>query len=64
MHLAHNILVYITQITYSRLMNGEMWITSDGRAYLVGLHGNLDQGHPYERSSEDQSSDVSELSLP
>ncbi|KAF8203148.1 RIC1-domain-containing protein [Pholiota molesta] len=50
--------IYITQITYSRLMNGEMWITSDGRAYLVGLHGNLDQGHPYERSSEDQSSDV------
>ncbi|KAF9478024.1 RIC1-domain-containing protein [Pholiota conissans] len=49
--------VFITQITNSRLMNGEVWITSDGRAYLVGLQGNLDQGNVYERSSEEQGSE-------
>ena len=31
--------VFITQISHSRAMDGETWITSDGRAYLVHLRG-------------------------
>ncbi|KAF8807681.1 RIC1-domain-containing protein [Phlegmacium glaucopus] len=29
--------VFVTQISHSRAMDGETWITSDGRAYLVDL---------------------------
>ena len=32
-------LVFITQISHSRVMDGETWIASDGRAYLVDLRG-------------------------
>ena len=31
--------VFVTQISHSRAMDGETWITSDGRAYLVDLRG-------------------------
>jgi hypothetical protein len=31
--------VFITQISHSKAMNGETWIASDGRAYLVDLRG-------------------------
>ena len=31
--------VFITQISHSRVMDGETWIASDGRAYLVHLRG-------------------------
>ena len=31
--------VFITQISHSRVMDGEIWIASDGRAYLVDLRG-------------------------
>ncbi|PPQ63714.1 hypothetical protein CVT24_004294 [Panaeolus cyanescens] len=41
--------VYVQQIVHSRTMSGETWITSDGRAYVVGL-GNVQQD---ERTSED-----------
>ena len=41
--------VFVAQITHSKAMNGEIWVTSDGRAYLVGLQGDdeegSDQGH-------------------
>ena len=29
--------VFITHISHSRVMDGETWIASDGRAYLVDL---------------------------
>ncbi|KJA25776.1 hypothetical protein HYPSUDRAFT_1069160 [Hypholoma sublateritium FD-334 SS-4] len=38
--------VHVEHISYSRLMNAETWITSDGRTYLVGLQGNLNQDTP------------------
>lgn len=31
--------VFVTQISHPRAMDGEIWITSDGRAYLVDLRG-------------------------
>ncbi|KAF8973675.1 RIC1-domain-containing protein [Flammula alnicola] len=46
--------VHITHIAHSRTMDGEIWITSDGRAYLVGLHGNSDRPSPIGKSSDDQ----------
>ncbi|KAH9486681.1 Guanine nucleotide exchange factor subunit Rich [Psilocybe cubensis] len=30
--------VYVTEIIHAKVMDGELWITSDGRAYFVGLH--------------------------
>ncbi|RDB29503.1 RAB6A-GEF complex partner protein 1 [Hypsizygus marmoreus] len=33
--------VSVTQILHSRIMGIETWITSDGRAYFVRLHGNI-----------------------
>ncbi|KDR85280.1 hypothetical protein GALMADRAFT_83897 [Galerina marginata CBS 339.88] len=46
--------VHVAQISHSRPMDGEIWITSEGRAYLVGLHdgeGNSEKvpnDHDYE----------------
>ncbi|PPQ67413.1 hypothetical protein CVT25_005992 [Psilocybe cyanescens] len=30
--------VHVTEIMHTKAMDGELWITSDGRAYFVGLH--------------------------
>ena len=35
--------VFVVQIIYSKAVNGEIWITSDGRAYLVGSQPRVDQ---------------------
>jgi len=35
--------VRIIQIAQGKSMDDEVWITSDGRAYLVGLHDNSDR---------------------
>jgi len=32
--------VHIVEIAQGKAMDDEVWITSDGRAYLCGLHGN------------------------
>lgn len=32
--------VHVAQISHSKAVDGEVWITSDGRVYLVGLHDN------------------------
>lgn len=41
--------VFVTQVLHSRAMDGEMWITSDGRAYLVDLRP-ADFGHQVSRT--------------
>lgn len=51
------ILVYVTHISHSRLMNAEIWITSDGRAYLVGLEG-ISRATSNERPSQDHDQDT------
>ena len=38
--------VFITQISHSRVMDGETWIASDGRAYLVDLRGYSEPADP------------------
>ena len=35
--------VHIVEIAQGKAMDDEVWITSDGRAYLCGLHGNSDR---------------------
>ncbi len=37
-------LVSVTKITHSKAMDSEIWITSDGRAYLVTLEGDSRPG--------------------
>jgi len=37
------ITVFVMQIIHSKAMSGEIWITSDGRAYLASLQGDVDQ---------------------
>lgn len=34
----HKAPVHVVEISHAKAMDGEIWITSDGRAYLVGLH--------------------------
>ncbi|CAA7259964.1 unnamed protein product [Cyclocybe aegerita] len=44
--------VNVTRISYSKSLNGEIWITSDGRAYLVGLQDSAEEESARESSSE------------
>ncbi|KAF9523584.1 RIC1-domain-containing protein [Crepidotus variabilis] len=43
--------VSVTQIVSSKTLNGEAWITSDGRAYLVSLQGDLEADMPSEEDA-------------
>ena len=49
------LLVAVKQII-AKAMNGEIWITSDGRAYLVSLQGN--SGPENDSSTENRFSEV------
>ncbi|KAF8167806.1 RIC1-domain-containing protein [Crassisporium funariophilum] len=58
--------VFVTQISHIRNMDGETWITSDGRAYLVGLHDEYTTednliGKPGDSHSQDNVTDSNPL---
>jgi hypothetical protein len=56
--------VHIIQIAQGKSMDDEVWIMSDGRAYLVGLHGNSDRVSMAGKQPDNEDLQVRGLNFP
>lgn len=53
--------VHIIEIVQGKAMDDEVWITSDGRAYLCGLHGISDRASTAGKQLDSENLQVRDL---